>query len=458
MEPSQTPASVPNPIQPSNPIPPAGPPTPATPTSVPPSTIDPAPSPVVGMPVGPSGMPARSGRPLLKIIIILTVLLVLGAAAYGFFIAPKMALPGYLNKLSKAKTTTIAASISNNAKNYRFTLKLNGKDDLTTTDKPKIDLDVTGQISSNAGPSSILSNSASGSLSAHLIMAEQKLYFKIESFSYLTQLLSIKLPNDWYKYDIASSDTGKCATKTKDSGSFLGGQLLTKVPVKNARLAGIETVNGALSMHYVGTIDNSKIKAAIDAANKNLSAACKIDITENDYKDFTASYDLWRGWSKDRLKLAVTYTKDKSTTEITLDTGAYNKPEKIDAPADAKDVSELLKDIFGYSVSSASDITRKNDLATLTAAVENSAADNNGTYPASATEVSKLSFTATDPTTKKPYSIIATKPTAVGQIQYLRSASCNAATNLAVAASNSRTVALVTLLGDGKTYYCMDNQ
>src|SRR6185369_5654058 len=165
----------------------------ASPAAEPPAAATPAPAspePVPNnMPILPT-RPRSARRPLL-IAAVLAVVAALGAAAYITLVSPTVALPDYLARLVKAKTTTLATGVTSSNKDYRISLKLSGKDDLTNAAKPKLDLTVTGELSSGQGATP-LGGAASGSLSAHTIVADQTVYFKIESFSYLTQLLSVK--------------------------------------------------------------------------------------------------------------------------------------------------------------------------------------------------------------------------------------------------------------------------
>lgn len=87
--------------------------------------------------------------------------------------------------------------------------------------------------------------------------------------------------------------------------------------------------------------------------------------------------------------------------------------------------------------------------------LEQSAANANGAYPANGTV--PAGFTDTDPTTGGNYTVQATVPTAVGQIQYVTANQCNAAGNAVQAlAGQNRRYAVVTRLESGVNY-CQDN-
>jgi hypothetical protein len=393
------------------------------------------------------------------------VVAIAASAAYGYVVAPPMALGGYLKTLVGAKTVAFALSDTTSGDGYHVTLKANGKGDITAPSKPKVALTASAQITSGSA-----GESASGSVSGQLKVVDQTLYFQLGTISYLTQLLPIKISDSWYKYELGDTDTGKCLSKGKESGSFLGSQVLTDIPVKNTHFAGLDTIAGGKAWHFSGTVDNAKIKAAIDKANKQLSADCKIDATDDDFKNVVITYDLWRGFGKDRLKIDADDTKDKTKSELILDTSDYNKPANITAPAGAQDVKTLIQQLFGSlgsdvtagdSFGSTGDTQRKNDLSRLAAAAEAYAADHSGSYPANAAAMSQAAveqtFSGSDPTTKKPYAFVATKPASVGQVQYVLGKTCNLATNLATDTGTSRNFALVTLYEDGKTYYCIDN-
>ncbi len=346
--PEPTPESIPEPSLAVDIIHPTEPPVAPFEVAPPPADV---PSQAESVPMPPTtSRPSRiTGKLIALVLGVLVVIGLVAAAAYLYLIAPKLALGEYLGRLVGAKTTVFSSDISTESTDgYKFSLKLAGKDDITDVSKPKLDIGVTGQLSISGGVIMPGASNQSGSLAGQIRLLSQVAYFKIESFSLLTQLLPIKISNDWYKYDFSSVDTvKKCQAKQKDSGSLLGSAILTKIPVKNASFKGIDTISGSPMMHFVGTVDNSKIKQAIDDANKNLSADCKLDISPDDYKTVSVTYDIWHGWSKDRALINVVESTTKSKSSITFDTGSYNKPVKIDAPTGAKDVADLISGLMG---------------------------------------------------------------------------------------------------------------
>jgi Tfp pilus assembly protein PilE len=182
--------------------------------------------------------------------------------------------------------------------------------------------------------------------------------------------------------------------------------------------------------HFTGTMDNSKLQAAIDAANKNLSADCKLDISADDYKTVSVTYELWRGWSADRLRFSVVDSSSKTNAEFTIDSSAYSKPVTIEAPKDAKDLTQALKDLFASgatdpepvstrknvpadtasAVQKSRDAQRKSDLTRIRNALELYFVDNN-VYPSALKQLTVrtennepyLTQLPVDPTNKSPY-------------------------------------------------------
>jgi hypothetical protein len=76
----------------------------------------------------------------------------------------------------------------------------------------------------------------------------------------------------------------------------------------------------------------------------------------------------------------------------------------------------------------------------------------NGFYPVTPPGVT---VNVTDPTTQQPYFISPNTPTTVGQIQYVPGGSCTGPA-IKPGKSGTRYLALVTLLDDGTTTYCVD--
>ncbi len=385
---------------------------------------------------GPGELPQpKRGRRFPRKALLLTIglLLVVGlaaAAGYLFFLAPQSALSAYLGRLVAAKTATFASDVSYDYDGGRFSIKLSGKYDLTDKSKPAADVSVNGTSSSTGV---VVTPASQGSIAGQLRLLSQVVYFKIESFSLLSAFFPTKIPNDWYKYDLGSSgdSANKCLDNKKDSGALFGSSILTRIPVKGAAFKGIETINGSPMLHFVGTVDNSKIKQAVDDANKKLPADCQLDLSADDFKTLTISYDLWRGWSKDRLRVSTSDSSDsKSKTAETFDTGSYNQPAKIEAPSGAKDASELLTAFEGgtddtqspdttrtnvphttaTAQQKAHDTQRKTDLTTIRKGLEEYFVNNN-MYPNKLADLTKGDASSppifktipTDPTGKSPY-------------------------------------------------------
>jgi hypothetical protein len=420
-----------------------------------------------GIPVSsqPAVTPTTHPRPVsalraVKILAVVVVLAIIGLVAYFFLWAPGGVLAGYLTRVSTAKTSTYAATLDTESTDSgeHLAVSVNGSYDLSNQNTPKLDMSITGKVSAGAGI--VSRGGSSGSLAGHIITTDNVLYFQIQSLSFLSDLLPVKISKDWYKYDLGKSNDDKCLKSGKSSGSVLGSQIMTKIPVKNAKFLGPDSFNGTSALHYSGTVDNSKLQAAIDNANKGLSADCKIDVSADDFKNLSITYEIWRGLSKDRLKLSVADSHDKTNASMTFDTGAYNKPVSIKAPAGAKDASQLIKDLEASAgpQDSAADVTRQSDLAQLSSLAEQYSSNHRGAYPATALILSKQGFSKTDPTTKKAYQIVGTRPTAVGQIEYMLSAKCDAnnITAMVVSPANNRAYALVTMLDGGDTV-CIDN-
>jgi hypothetical protein len=316
------------------------------------------------VPVTNTNRPSPTTGKAVLISTTLVLLIIIGSiAGYILLIAPTVILPQYLARLINAKTTVFTSSNQVDSKTgYKFGITIAGKYDIKDMQKPKVEASITGKTALASGLALPGAASKEGSISAQLRVLPPSLFFKIDAFTILSQFFPIKISNDWYKYDIGDVQSAtKCLSAKNDSGSLFGSQILTKLPVKYTSFRGIDTINGAPMLHYVGTIDNAKIKSAVDDANKSLSADCKLDISADDFKSLSVTYDIWRGWSSDRAAFSIVDSGSNTNSEITLDTGSYNQPVKIDVPADVKDASTLLNGLYGADSSSAqSASTRKN--------------------------------------------------------------------------------------------------
>jgi hypothetical protein len=291
------------------------------------SSPEPAPAPAASGPVaGVVPRPSHKRRWILIGLGLLLLLLVVAPVAYAYAMAPRTALGMYLQRLSGARTSTFAATVSfTDESNARLSGQASGSYDLTKAKQPKLDLKLSG---TNEG----------GSLAGQLRLVDEVVYFRLDNPGFIEQLLGGKVSKDWYKYDLREANTvEECVTSSK---------MLAELPVKNVAFKGVETIQGSPRLHYQGALDVAKLPAALERAKKQLPAKCQIDAKPDDYKGLSLSYDLWQGWSADRMKLRVSDATTKTATEATVDTGSYNQPVNITAPSGAKDVAELLGEMF----------------------------------------------------------------------------------------------------------------
>ncbi len=342
--PEAAPAPTTDPVKP--------PPTPAA-AEVPPAPIAPvAPSvPVVPAtmatpPLQPMTHPKKRSK-LLLIGLPVLILIIAAVGFYGWWWQPHMALASYLTRLSDAKTAVFSGSATSESTDptTTVTIKMSGHYDITDQANPKADITLSGQVRSNGSDSLI----GSGSVGGEALFTDQTAYLKITDLSILSSLVTFTPKPTWYKYSLPKTQqTNNCVSSDKKSSQLLGTTVVTNVPLTKVHRVGIfETVNGHQTSHYVGTIDMAKLPAAIKPANQSLSAACQIDLSPDDYKNLTISYDLWDSSAFDRMVLAISDSSSKTRTTVTLDTSAYNKPVTITAPSGVKDISELYSDILG---------------------------------------------------------------------------------------------------------------
>jgi hypothetical protein len=310
--------------------------------------------------------------------------------------------------------------------------------------------------------------------SAHLINLDKVLYGKVESFSSTPKSgIEDSIPKDWIKFDYSKSDdpTSKCQDTSKALDGYLSNNLYEKLPVKDTKFLGLASFDGAQGAHYSGALDATKLQAVIDEANKGVEKDCQTEFKAEELKDITITYELFRGFDKDRLIVFVKYAKAKVDTTVTLDTSAYDKPVSVKAPAGAKDIKDLLGGeplsfasarslALGQSNSAVLGASTKADAATRDEqrkaalsiyASAYKAAAVKGVYPLSAPV---LTNTVSDPSTKAPYAVSNAAPTAIGQIQYQPGGVCTGR-NHTPGKAGSRYLALSTLLETGSSY-CLD--
>jgi hypothetical protein len=424
--------------------------------------------------------PLRPGSAVKVLAIALAILLVGGgalASGYLYLVAPSTALARYLSQTTSAKTASFSADIVSHGSSSAddFSLKLQGKTDVKDQSKPKLDLSLAGQLPS----------AASKRLDAHIITADKTLYFKIVTLT----LFDLPLPKDfsenWYKYQTAEGTNNnlECFTGSK-SGSVWSGAGLANIPVKNTAFLGLTKLDGSAASHYRGIVDMSRLKAAVGKLNAKLPAQCKLDVSDDDVKNLTLSYEVWDGLSADRLKLTVIDNSAKTNVTLTLDTNHYNEAVNITPPSGAKDAAELINSLFSQTAaevkgaaigpepspsatpqpsaspqspvpagpSAANDSARRANLTAYMAAYK--AKSVKGFFPVKPPAVA---ITAGDPDTGVGYTVQAAAPASLGQIQYRPGGACTAA-SITPGKTGSRYLALYTLLADGRTLACVDNR
>ncbi len=416
-------------------------------------------------PLKPKTHPRRLGL-MAKILLTGIGLVVVGCMSYVVFVHPRQALASYVGRLTSAKTSTFAVAHMRSGDAYGLNIKVDGKGDLTNASNPKQELSTSGLVSIGE---------VSGNVSIRLKMLDKTFYFKLGELGPLSGLLPIKISDNWYKFALPDAKSNKCFDNQNGWSTDSAIDLLRrlKLPVTQTSFAGVEMVNGAPSLHYRGRLDNAKAQAVLDAANKKLPAECQLSLPDGIFKDLTISYDLWQGWSADRLKLVIKNANSKSTDELIFDSSGYNRSVKIEAPAGAKDSSELLADLLSaYSEetqeqakptpdatpapippttgASDRDTQRKINLAAYAAAYKATA--QNGFY---AVNPPTVGVTATDPATGQAYVIGKSVSAALGQIQYKPGGRCSGV-SVTPGASGTRYLALLTTLETTTTQYCLD--
>ena len=348
----------------------------------------------------PVPAPVSPKKPWLKIaavaIIASVVLGGVGYAAYNYMVLePQNALGSYIGKIGRSKTAAFAATAvpKNSPKtdqkcddspnsgacappsenNWKLSTK--GVYDINSLKDPKFDIS-----------GSLTVDNVSYGADARLL--NKIFFFKIGDIGALGA--ELPLGKDWYKIKLDDEELTKEATKCltdSNNDQVVSQALWVNFPVKNTkRLSMNEQINGKSTTHFSGEIDFAQLQKRIAEANKKLSADCKIDIQPSDYANAEVKYDLYTSANFDRIVVTFSDTKTKDSTELTLDTSDYNKPVKIEEPANAKDIEELTGESSeGGQQSSATESARNSqrqaDISVIINAVYQYSIDNNGDYP-----------------------------------------------------------------------------
>jgi hypothetical protein len=269
-------------------------------------------------------------------IIVAVVVLPIAAIAYLQVISSQSALGGYLQRWGESKTFDFSADLVGGGKEHydSFVATLSGTKNFTDPKNPKLDMSFTGF-------------GDGGLFNGEVRYVTDAAYLKVEKFGVLRYLLSFSTaePQSWFKYKIDNS--GKNRTQCLNgngNGSESWMTFMSKVPLTNVAFKGVEVMNNDLSLHYAGSVDMSKLKQAVVDFNKKLPTDCQISPTSIRYQDLAVSYELWRGWSSDRMVITFINYDFKVKDVITLDTSGYNKPPvTINAPSSASDLSTFIK-------------------------------------------------------------------------------------------------------------------
>lgn len=334
--------------KPQQPAPPASPADPTPAVVVPPAELAAASAP----------LEPKRRLPRRAVIVSATAVLLLGISGFGYKIFafdPQHAPDAYLHKLLTAKTGSFKAAANFSSAEDKgsiiggdATFTANGRYDLTNPKTPKSDVTLGLKYDE-------------GTFAAELITIPKKLYVKIDQLGFL-HALGVTLSKDWYTLPLDEETKDSCTAKERTrSGSFFGIAVPNSLPLKHTRRVGLwEKVDGHSTTHYKGEVDFTKLPAMIDAANKELSADCKLSIDKESLKNVSLSYDIWRGKNFDRVTMKVQDTQAKSATTVTLDTSDYNQPAMIQEPKNAKPLQSIFD---AFNQSSASDTNLQVDSA-----------------------------------------------------------------------------------------------
>jgi hypothetical protein len=387
-----------------------------------------------------------------------------GAATYVNFVAPSHALGAYMQHIAASKTASINGALSHTGSVYRYSVKLTGKGDVSNIADARLDLHASGVLAKGSVDAAAAN---SGNIALHFVTAASTLFLQADSVT-REDIMPTKLGAGWYKDDATQGDLLGCAARRAS--------VLSDVPVKDAKFAGFDLLSGRRALKFTGTVDYAQLKKAFTKANTSLPSNCKFTTADDQFTGRTATYEVWRGLGIDRLKVTYTNRTAGTTNDLQLDTSDYGKKVTIAAPSDsATDLKAELERILGANVLAAEaeapaaapvatpepapanprDDQRRAALTQAAAVATAFMPTNHGLAPKS-TATLQARLKLTDPTTAKPYQIIATTPTAVGQMQYVRSSQCVNNLSAPVTPASNKLFSVTTLLEDGTTA-CVDN-
>lgn len=290
-----------------------------------------------------------------------------------------------------------------------FDFSSSGKADMTNRQDPKFDFDLQLKSASPVMPFST---------KAFVLMADKKLYFKVDEFSGLPAgFIDLKpILGTWFKEDLANLDTEarKLIEKTqKDDKTvtedtqrwflkiFSDGDILSRVKMLKDEKAGDE-MSYHLSfeprkqdiikvVNFIAEDQKKPLTAVqISELEKSLDSVEKLTIDvwigQNTKAVRKANYAFRIRSPKEQKKVgdeSVNLSPLAGLSDVVLD-GAFsmevlsvNKPVSINAPKDSKDISELLS-FFGLSgagspsnrVSQAKDSGIKSDIGQIATGLE----------------------------------------------------------------------------------------
>lgn len=291
---------------------------------------------VPAMPVRPAAK--KRGRKGAVIVGLLLLLLLAGGAfAYQTIVlAPQQAFPRYLGKISSAGSgqfmgNLVFSSEQANLRGYKSNLNLSGRYYLKDKDNPKMAVRVDGQV----GPSQ---------LKGEIMAADKALYFRIDALGLLDGA-SMKTDKDWYRLNLEKSRANNDCDLANNPAMR---ELVEKLPIKNPKLVNLfDKVDGKTTAHYSGSLDMDKLPAVVAEANKNLSADCQLELEAKDMEGVTFDYELWTSHNFDRLSVVMNLERYQAKVHLTYDTYDYDRPVEITIPANARDLSEVLKAYSG---------------------------------------------------------------------------------------------------------------
>lgn len=348
-------------------------------------------------------------------LIFATLIGLITAAGYLWVYEPHVAATGMLQRLLTSRSGSFAVS-GDVTLDSATSFTVMGAGNFNVRDEAKPQADTTITLTSQGTPA--------GTMEGRARLVADAVYLQFAQSSFSPVLVPVGQPADWYRYALKNVPAAGCASFKLDQSSILSSSTFVDLPVAHVAFAGINQVKNAPMLHFTGEADMANAAKAVKQLNRYLNAACQLPEPGSNLAHLTITYDVWRGWSSDRLAITLTDSQSKLKVHVVLDTSNYGRATTVEAPEAPHELTALLDQwqaaarsprrnppaVTATAEQLARDQIRKADVAIIRKALEEYFVTN-GYYPKALTALTQrsgataaaLAKLPADPTNKAPY-------------------------------------------------------